>query len=836
MRTWWHDLRYAVRLLMRSRGFFAVAVGTLALGIGATTAMFAVVNGVLLRALPFEDPERLTLVHLLRPANEGTPGAMSTMVWSYPKYRAFSRIQTVFDGTAVVAPREVSLTHVDNPERLRGEIVTDQYFAVLGIHPVRGRTFTAAEANTAGTAAVAVIGEGLWTRRFGSDPGIVGRTMHINGAPYVVVGILPRAFRGLSGRADVWVPFAALEPDALDESSAYSHGYTLVARRKASVSEDAAAAAVPVLGGRVDAIYDDRFSKSPWSATAQTLSSSRIDGGVRRTALMLLAAIGLVLIIACFNLTTLLAAKALGRRREIAIRLALGASRARVARQFIVESIVLASAGAAAGLLVAGALLTAGATLLPDSDTFFQRPGSGPPALRGASEGLTRVGAAMIGLDLTTVLFTCVVALGCAVLIAMMPALHTSSSRPNEALKGHAAGVARSTYGRAPLVVAQIALTLIVLTGAGLMLKNVWRLQSIGTGVDPDGLLAVRLQLPGGAYSPVEANAFFSQLTDRVRVIPGIQSVAIGCGVPASGGCGGTSISFGGPRVGRPTGKEPPVALYFISPDYLPTLRIPLLQGRNFDDADRVERPRVVIVNQAAARAFWPGANPIGQIVALGSGDFIKGAEVIGVAPDVQYEAIDSQVQPGVYLPMLQSPRLAMHLIVRSEVDTAALLNALRREVQALDPNLPLADVRTMGDRLSDATWRPRVSTWLLGAFAALALLLTAVGVFGITAEIVTQRTREFAVRLALGAQAGHLLGPLLRRMAVLALAGLAVGTAGALGLTRFVASLLHDVSANDPATFVAAAVLLGIVALAATFVPARRALRVDAMATLKGE
>jgi predicted permease len=610
----------------------------------------------------------------------------------------------------------------------------------------------------------------------------------------------------------------------------------LVARRKASVSEEAAAAAVGVLGRRIDSIYGDRVSDSPWSASAQSLSSSRIDGEVRRTALMLLSAIGLVLLIACFNLTTLLAAKALGRRREVAIRLALGASRLRVARQFVAESLVLALAGAAAGLLVAGTLLTVGATLLPDSDTFFQRPGAGPPALRGSSEGLTRVGAAMIGLDLTTVLFTCAVAVVCAALIAMLPALHTSSSHPNEALKGQGSGLAPATHGRAPLVVAQIALTLIVLAGAGLMLKNVWRLQSIGAGVDPEGLLAVRLQLPGAAYAPAEANAFFSALAGRVGAIPGIDSVGVGCGIPASGGCGGTSISFGGPRAGGPAGNLPPVALHYISPGYLPALGIRPIQGRNFDERDRAGQPRVVIVNQAAARAFWPGTSPIGQIVSLGSGDFIKGAAVIGVAPDVQYEAIESQVQPGVYLPMLQSQRTALYLVVRSDLDTAVVIAAIRREVQALDPNLPLADVRTMSDRLGDATWRPRVSTWLLASFAALALLLTAVGVFGITSEIVTQRAREFAVRLALGAQAAHLLGPLLRRMTMLALVGLALGTAGALGLTRFVASLLYDVRANDPATFAAAAALLCAVALAATFIPARRALRVDAMATLKGE
>jgi putative ABC transport system permease protein len=775
MRTCWYDLRYAVRLLMRSRGFFAVAVGTLAIGIGATTAMFAVVNGVLLKALPFDDPERLTLVQLLRPDDDGGPGAMRGMVWSYPKYRTFAEIQTLFDSTALFAPREVSLTHVDEPERIRGEVVTERYPGVLGINPVRGRTFTAAEANDPDSARVAMIGEGLWARRFGSDPGIIGRTIHINETPYAVVGVLPRSFRGLSGQAEAWLPLAVFEPGALD--GPYSHAYTLVARRKAGITEAAAAAAARVLGQRIDEAYPTDSGRR--SAAAQTLSSSRIDGDVRRTALMLFTAIGLVLLIACFNLTTLLAAKALGRRREVAIRLALGASRMRVARQFAAESVVLAVAGAAAGLFVASGLLTAGAALLPDAEVFFQRPGGASAALRGPSEGLTRVGASMIGLDVTTVLFLCVVALACASVIAMLPALHASTSRPNETLKGDAGRDARATHGRAPLVVAQIALTLIVLAGAGLMLKNVWRLQATGAGIDPDGVLAVRLQLPGASYTPARANTFLSQLTDRLRAAPGVSAVGLACGVPASGGCGGTTISFGGPRAGN-TGKEPPVALYFVSPDYFPTLGIRVIEGRNFSDADRAQQPRVVIVNEAAARAFWPGANPIGQVVALGTVDFIKGAEVIGVAPNVQYEAIESEVQPGVYLPLLQAPRMAVHVFVRSNAATATLLSTIRREVQALDPNLPLADVRSMSDRLSLNTWRPRVSTWVLAAFAVLALLLTAVGIFGVTAEVVGQRTKEFAVRLALGAQKRHVLGPLLQRATVLAVLGLTLGAAGA--------------------------------------------------------
>jgi putative ABC transport system permease protein len=833
MRTWGYDLRYAVRMLTRSPGFFAVAIATLAIGIGANTAMFAVVNGVLLKPLPFDDPESLELVRLLRPDSDEGPGAMRPMVWSYPKYRTFRDMQTVFGEAALFAPRELSLTHVDEPERIRGEVITTAYPGVLGVRPVLGRAFTAEEADSAGAMRVAMIGEGFRATRFGNDVDVLGRTIHFNGMPYTIVGVLPRGFRGLSGQADVWLPLAALEPGAIDQ--AYSHAYSLVARRKADVTPEAADAAMQVVGPRIDAAYTEGPPGPPWTASSVALSSSRIDGAMRRTAVMLLAAIGFVLLIACVNLTTLLATKARGRWREVAVRMALGASRWRIARQFVAESVVLALTGGAAGLLVASALLTAGAALLPAGNVFFQRTGSAP-ALNPPSDGLTRVGAAMIGLDVATLLFALLVAVACAGLIAVLPALHASSSRPNDALKSSGRGHARTPRGHAPLVVAQVALTLIVLAGAGLMLKNVWHLQSIGTGVTLDDLLAVRLQLPGATYMPEQAQTFFARVTERLRALPGVDSVGMANCAPASGGCGGTTITFGGPRMDANAIGDTPVATYFTSPEYFETLRIAVLGGRTFSAADRRGQPRVVVVNEAAARAFWPGRNPVGQIVALGTGDFRQGAEVIGVVRDVQYEAIETDVAPGVYIPVLQLPRSALHIFVRSPTDTAALVSAIRREVRALDPNLPLADVRTMADRLGDATWRPRVSTWLLATFAALALLLTAVGVFGVMAEIVTQRTREFAVRVALGAQAQHVLVPLLERAAVLTAIGLVLGTAGGLGLTRFLTSLLYDVRASDPATFASAAGLLGVVALIASYIPARRAMRVDAMATLKGE
>ena len=824
------DVGYALRLLKRSPGYAAIAIGTLAIGIGANTAMFAVVNAILLKPLPFANQDRLMLMHRLSPNRDG--GFRQTS-WSYPKYRTFLEVQRVFEDAAAFASREISLTNVDQPERLGAETASERYFAVLGVSPLLGRTFTREEAAIAGAHRVVVIGEGLWLRHFGGDRSIIGRTIHVNMDPYTVVGVLPRSFRGLSGRAAIWLPIAAFEPRVL--TNAYNHTYFVVGRRRPEVVETQAVAAAENIGRQINAVhYDPKIEGQPGSAMIVSLAGARTDADIRRATLVLLGAVGFVLLIACVNLTTLVSTKVIGRTREMAIRLALGASRLRIARQLVVETAVLATAGAAAGLLFAVTVLNGAEALLPDSQTFL-RVRELQSTMRGAT-GLTQIGASTIGVDAMTLSFAAAAGLVCALLIACLPALQASVLRPIAALKTTTSTIAGSGAARfdlkAPLVVGQIAITLMLLAGAGLMLKSVWHLQAADPGIRAAGVLRARISLPP-AY-PTEAKLpFFTSLMERVRAIPGVEAVALGSCTPVAGGCNATPISFDRPARFGP--NMPIVGVYWASPDYFSALGVRVLRGRTFTDQDRQGRPKVVVVNEAAAREFWPNADPIGKVIAVGQGGFDDGAEVIGIVSNVRYEGMESAPVSDVYIPILQSPGAGI-LFVRSSIDAGALTAAVRRELRALDPNLPLTEVRMMQDVLRDSMWQPRASAWLLSTFAALAVLLTAIGIFGVVAQTVSQRRAEFGIRLAIGAQARDVLNLVLRRAALMTGVGIIAGLAGAFGLSTLMASLLYDVPARDPSTFAAVAVVLGIVTLAAAYLPARRATRIDAIETLKAD
>jgi predicted permease len=830
------DVRYAIRMWRQSPGFALTAVVILALGLGANTAMFAVVNGVLLKPLPFADPDRLMLVHLLAPDRDGV--SFREAVWSYPKYRSLLDIQTVFADVAAFGDRTMSLTDADAPERLRGEIASERYPGILGIAPVLGRVFTTEEANVAGTAPVVMIGERLWHRRFGGDTSIIGRTISVDGKPHAVVGVLPRLFRGLSGQAEIWVPLAVYRPAFLTQRQ--NHNYMVVARRRDDVTEAQAVSAAAVIGRQLEAEYQNaKEDGRPWSAKAVSLPRSRADLDVRRTTLMLLGAVGFVLLIACVNLTTLVSAKALRRGREVAIRIALGASQLRIARQFIVESLVLTAAGITLGLAFAWLLLNTSHVLLPDADTFFRAREGSRPSMGGAA-GLTQIGAAMIGLDGATLLFASAIALLCALLVAFLPALHGALQRPIDVLKaaaaaGMAGSVTRRFDIRSALVVAQVALALVLLAGAGLMLKSLWHLQSTGIGIDTDGVVIARLGLPGAQYNAESSRAFYAALLERIRGVPGVQSAAFGNCPPASGGCSRTSILFD--RTSAFSGRDPLVGSYWASPEYFSTLGIRLLRGRLFDDHDRAGRPNVVLISETAARRFWPNADPIGQIVRIGQGGFnASGAEVVGVVADVRYEAIESEAVADVYIPIMQSNHLGMLLFVRSRTDLGTLSAAIRREVRALDPNLPVASVRTMHSLLGDAMWQTRVSAWLLSGFAALAMLLTVIGIFGVMAQAVTQRTPEFGIRMAIGADARDVLRLVMRRALIISASGLVIGLLCTFALAKLVESLLYGVPSTDVTTHAAVAAILALATLTAAYVPARRATRIDAVAAIKAE
>jgi putative ABC transport system permease protein len=831
----WQEIWHAVRLLFRAPRFAGIAIATLALGIGANAAVFSVVNAVLLKPLPFRDAERLMLVHMLLPDRSGGSGAYREMVWSYPKYRSFADHQQSFDAWALFSAREFNLTGDDNPQHVRGEIITDGYAAVLGLQPILGREFTYDEANRVGGAPVAILGYALWQSRYAGDPAIVGRTIQVDATPHTVVGVLPRAFSGLSGNSDVWLPLAQVDSEDLDQP--HSHGYMLVARRNASVSEGSAIANARLTGDQVWAEYaGDASDAERESATAVSLYASRVDADLRRASLVLLGAVAFVLLIACVNLTNLLLAKTIERRREVAIRVALGASRARIGRQFFIESMLLAAFGAVAGLAIADLLLSAATMLLPDPDIFFRSTfAPGQSRIVGAP-GLTRIGASMVGLDGATLLFTFGVTVVTAGLVSLVPMLHASSLRPIGALKagGSAAGWGgrRDFAVRAAPIVAQVALALVLLAGAGLMLRSAWQLHGTPLGVDPAGVLTVRLELPDASYGGPQGGAFYDGLLQRVRSVPGIELAGFGSCAPVSGLCNQTRVTFINPE----RDDFGLIGMHWATPDYFSTLGIALLEGRNFDDRDRADRPKVVLINEAAARAYWPNETPIGKVVAVHQGGFQDGAEIIGVVADARYRTIETAATPDAYVPLAQSYRSRMQLFVRSRLPPESLANAISREVHALDSTLPLAEIKTMKARVDDATWRTRAGAWLLGAFACLALVLTAIGIFGVMAQSVAQRTAEIGVRMALGAESSDIVRLMLRRAGVVTAAGVAVGLVAALGLTRFLGSMLYGVRAYDPLTFGAVALLLAFVALLACYLPARRAARVDAVVALRSE
>jgi predicted permease len=775
-------------------------------------------------------------VNMLRPDRSGGPGAYREMVWSYPKYRSFADNQQSFDAWALFAAREFNLTGDDDPQHVRGEVITESYAAVLGLQPILGREFTSDEANRIGGAPVAILGYALWQNRYGGDRAIVGRTIQVDATPHTVVGVLPPGFSGLSGNSDVWVPLAQADPEDLGEP--FSHSYMLVARRQVGVSEEAAIANTRVTGDQVWAEYAGGAPDAEReSANAVSLYASRVDADLRRASLVLLGAVAFVLLIACVNLTSLLLAKTIERRREVAIRIAMGASRGRIGRQFFIESMLLAAFGAVAGLAIADLLLSAAAILLPDPDVFF-RSSFGPEERRilGAS-GLTRIGASMVGLDGATLLFTLGVTVVTAALVSIVPMLQASSLEPIDALK--TAGSAVGWHGRrrelavrtAPIV-AQVALSLVLLAGAGLMLRSAWQLHGTPLGVDPTGVLTVRLELPDASYDGQRGGAFYDRLLERVRAVPGIESAGFGSCAPVTGGCNQTRVTFIDPqRQGFGL-----IGMHWATPDYFATLGIALLEGRGFDDRDRANRPKVVLINEAAARAYWPNETPIGKVVALYQGGFEDGAEVIGVVADARYRTIESAATPDAYVPLAQSYRSRMQLFVESRLPAEGLANAISREVRALDPTLPLAEIKTMEARVDDAMWRTRAGAWLLGAFAFLALLLTAIGIFGVVAQSVAQRTAEIGVRMALGAESSDVVRLMLRRAALVTASGVAAGLVAALGLTRLLESMLYGVRAQDPLTFGAVAMLLAGVAFLACYLPARRAARVDAAVALRSE
>jgi putative ABC transport system permease protein len=830
MDTLRQDLRYAVRALRLRPGFTTIVALTLAIGIGANTAMFTVAHATLLRSLPFLEPERLVDVSLIVPARADEP-RRDDMVWSYPKFETFRDAQHAFSRVALYADQAVTLSGIDVPERLQGETVGADYFAVLGVRAAHGRLFLPEEDTGPGTRQVVVLGWELWRRVFGGDPGVLGSRIMLDGQPFTVVGVAPSSFRGLGGTAELFTPIMARPASMLAER--WAHEYRLVGRLAPGVSFERALAEVRVLGARVEAahpapVFREGDARAAWGATARPLGAIRTDPLVARSVVVLSGAVAFVLLIACVNVAQLQLARASARWRETSVRLALGAGRTRLLRQWLTESLLLAALGGALGVLLAWwGVRVLGALAAEEA-----------AALASTLPGLTRLGLSTIRLDGAALLFTLAATVLTGLLFGLAPALHAVRSGIADALRAGTSTAPTRTRppllsGRSVLVVVQVAVALVLLTGAGLMTRSLARLLAEDAGFDGRGVLTFRIALPPAAYDRAAAARFYEELLPRLGALPGVRASAMGNCAPLSGRCNAT-VGWLPERSADPPPDAPMVGIHFVSPGWLRAMGVPLLAGRAIGDADRVDAPKVVLVNRAAARAFWPDGNAVGRRFAAGQGGMHTGAEVVGVIGDTRFESLDKAPMPAVYVSSLQSPRQNMTLFVKADGAPLALTAAIRRELRAIDPTLPIFDVRTLDERAGRSSARQRISALLLGTFATVALLLAATGLYGVLSYMVTERTREIGIRVALGAARGRIVSLVARQGLVVVGIGLSAGLVLSAMASRVLDALLYGVAPGDPVTFAAVSALLAMVGVAASLVPALRATRVSPLEALR--
>ncbi len=799
----WQDLRYGARKLRKSPGFSLVAVMTLALGIGANTAIFSVVNAVLLRPLPFEQPEQLVRVF-------GTNARRNS--FSRPhSYMNFSDLRAQnqsFEAMAAYTGATAALSGDDAPEQITGVISSGDIFRVLKAQPLMGRLL-APEDERPGGSAVAVISHGLWQRRFGGDPEIVGRLIKLDGREREIVGVTPAdfSFEFVTGAADFWMP---IDPAAGPYQSRGSIFLEAIGRLKPGVPLEQASADLAAAASRLEQQYQDSNA-----GIGVRLAAAQEDlvGDVRPTLLVLLGAVGFVLLIACANVANLLLARSAGRHREIAVRRALGAWRGRIVRQLLTESLLIAFAGGLLGLLFA----LWGVKLL---SAFVP-------------ENVPRFGET--SLDLRVLGFTLAASVLTGLLFGIAPALHSSRFDLNEALKegGRGGTDGRSrTRVRSLLIVSEVALSLVLLVGAGLLIKSFVKLRNTDPGFDPSNTLTASLSPDPVRYDTAEkVTDFHRRLAERVRALPGVESVGGVTPLPLSE----NNYSFSFSVVGQPPlppGQQQSASARFVSPDYFRAQGVPLRAGRVFTEQDKADAPDVIIVNEAFARRYFTGVAPLGQRLRLGVNN-IEG-EVVGVVGDIRGASLATTPAPEYYVPAAAVSFGDMTLVVRTANDPASLTPALRKVVAEMDKELPLYDVGTMESLVARSVARQRFSMTLVGVFAVLALLLSAVGIFSVMSLLVAQRTHEIGIRMALGARPGDILSMVVRQGVVLTLVGVGVGLAAAVALTRLMSGLLYEVSATDPVVYGGITALLVAVALLACYVPARRATKVDPLIALR--
>ena len=800
----WQDLRFGLRLIRKNPGFSAVVILTLAVGIGANTAIFSVVNAVMLRSLPFKDPDRLVRLNESNP-ERGWP----TFSVSHPTFLDWKDRNQTFSAIAATAGGSANLGTAGEIEVVRSSAVTADFLTVLGTTPLMGRSFLPEEDRPGGNTRVVMLTYGSWQKRFGGDPDIVGRTLTLNDNSFTIVGVLPESFAWGSPTLELLVPLA---PDP--QRSRSDHRLLVIGKLKEGVSQETALADMNTIAAQIAEQYPE--SNKGWLVSSQGFYDWFVPEQIRRSLLLFLGAVGVVLLIACSNVANLMLARAAARQKEISIRIALGAGRSRIGSQLLVEALSLAFVSGIAGLgvawLVTKALKSMNPANLPRLDE--------------------------ISMDGRVLAFSLLISLLTGVLFGLAPAIHAARTNLAEMLKEGGRSVTggkASQRIRSILVTAEVALSVALLVSAGLLLRSFWRLQTVDPGFKPAHLLTARINLPRSRYQDnPRAWAFYKRLLEEVSALPGVQSAGLTSGVPMSAGNTAGEVRVEG-RPPAPDGSKPSADWRIVSPGYFHTMGIPL-RGREFDERDRGDSQPVTIISEEMARRFWPDEDPIGKSVMLLSfGD--KPFTIIGVAGNVRNIGLDSDPNPMAYAATAFAATWnPMNLVIRTGAEPTAQVLALRSTLGSIDPNVPLYEVRTVDELLSDTLGSRRFTMFLLGSFAAAALLLACVGLFGVMAYLVSQRTHEIGVRLALGARPSDVFRLIIGRGMALAAVGSSLGLAGAWAFGRVLESLLYQITPSDPITLVSAPILLMAVALLACYVPARRAMRVDPMVALRYE
>jgi predicted permease len=812
------DIKYGLRMLLKSPGLTAVAALSLGLGIGANTTIYSLINTLFLKPLPIEDGQRVVAVFTTDEKNKSQFEVSQT---SYPNFKDYRERNQVFSEMAAHQFVGLNVTGAGEPEQTAGQMVDANYFTLLGVQARLGRVFQPEEGKVEGAAPVAVLSHGYWTRRFGADANVVGRSIGLNGHPFTIVGVLPAGFGGLVafGGPDLFVPMS-MHKELLTGFMAENYEdrraltWDIVARLKPGVTEEQARADLRRIGSQLEKEYPEPNGQR--NSTLLPIAQALINPGIRNVFVMagglLMTVVALVLLIACANVANLLLARSGARRKEIAIRLSLGAARGRLIRQLLTESVLLALLGGTLGFLFAywsrDLLLASRPAQFPNIE---------------------------VSLDARVFLFTLAISLVTGILFGLAPAIQSSRSDLAVELKDRTQEPAarRRVSLRGGLVVGQVALSLVALVGAGLFIQSLRNTQQIDPGFEPKNLLVMSFDVGAQGYDQARGEAFYRDAMERAKALPGVRSASLAANLPiAGGGFSRTVFPEGRDQSTGSTGTF--VVCDTIAPGYLDTLDIALHRGRDLTEADRPDKPLVVLINEAMAAKFWPGEEAVGKRFKFyGDPDY---RQVAGVVENTKLFSLGEEPQPKAFVPLGQYYEPAMTLLVRTTGDPKPLLESVRRAVQGMDANLPLTNVQTVSSLLDQALWAPRMAAILLSIFGGLALVLATIGVYGVTSYSVGQRTHEFGLRMALGARTNDVLGLVLRQgMRPVAL-GVGLGLVAALWVTRYVATLLVGVAATDPVVFSVIALLLLAVAALAGYVPARRATRVSPTVALRYE